>query len=48
MLNRVIILQNITFDKDTLFTPKQEKEAGQPLLIIQDIIKVIKLYKDEL
>ncbi len=48
MLNRVIILRNVTFNKDTLFTPKQEKEAGQPLSIIRDIIKVIKLYKDKL
>jgi hypothetical protein len=31
-----------------LFVPEQEKEAGQPLSIIQDIIEAIELYKDEL
>ncbi len=43
MLDRVIILQNVIFDEDILFTSKQKKEEGQPLLIIRDIAEAIEL-----
>lgn len=40
-LNRVIITRNIMFNKEILYAPKQEKEEGQPLKILQTIVEEI-------
>jgi hypothetical protein len=41
-LDRVIISQNIIFNKDLLYNLEQEKAVGQPLEILYTIIQEIK------
>jgi len=42
MLKRVIITQNVTFDKDTLYLKEFKQVISQLLEIIRQIIKLIK------
>ena len=42
MLRRVIIIQNIIFDKDTLYSKEFEQVVGQLLKITRQVVKLIK------
>jgi hypothetical protein len=41
VLGRVIITRNVTFDEGTFYRKEQEKEEGQPLSVVQQLVELI-------
>ena len=42
MLRKVIIIRNITFDKDTLYSKEFEQANSQLIIITRQVVELIK------